>query len=93
MMNNMAESAAAPACRSGAPTTPSEGDFRMKLTIDPAICTGHGRCYTLAPGLLSYDDEGFPNERGTTIDVPHDQEDAARQATASCPEGAITING
>ena len=32
---------------------------RMKLTIDAAMCTGHGRCYTLAPDLLSYDDEGF----------------------------------
>ena len=31
----------------------------MKLTIDAAMCTGHGRCYTLAPDLLTYDDEGF----------------------------------
>ena len=42
----------------------------MKLTIDAAMCTGHGRCYTLAPDLLTYDDEGFVNERGTTIEVP-----------------------
>ena len=42
----------------------------MKLTIDAAMCTGHGRCYTLAPDLLSYDDEGFVTERGTTVEVP-----------------------
>ena len=38
----------------------------MKLTIDAEMCTGHGRCYTLAPDLLSYDDEGFVTERGAT---------------------------
>jgi ferredoxin len=65
----------------------------MKLTIDAAMCTGHGRCYTLAHDLLSYDDEGFVTERGTTVDVPAGQEDAAREAALSCPEGAITIDG
>ena len=64
----------------------------MKLTIDAAMCTGHGRCYTLAPELLHYDDEGFPTEMGTTIDVPEDQLTAAREAALSCPEGAITID-
>jgi cytochrome P450/ferredoxin len=68
-------------------------DHRMKLTIDAAMCTGHGRCYTLAPDLLSYDDEGFVTQRGTTIDVPAGHEDAARDAAMSCPEGAITIDG
>jgi ferredoxin len=65
----------------------------MKLTIDAELCTGHGRCYTLAPALLSYDDEGFVTQRGTTIDVPDGQEEAAREAALSCPEGAITIDG
>ena len=65
----------------------------MKLTIDAVLCTGHGRCYTLAPNLLTYDDEGFVIQRGTTVDVPHGQEDIAREAAWSCPEGAITIDG
>ena len=65
----------------------------MKLTIDAAMCTGHGRCYTLAPDLLSYDEEGFVTERGSTIEVPEGQEQAAREAALSCPEGAITIDG
>jgi ferredoxin len=65
----------------------------MKLTIDAKMCTGHGRCYTLAPELLTYDDEGFVTERGTTIDVPVAQEAAGREAALSCPEGAITIDG
>jgi ferredoxin len=65
----------------------------MKLTIDAAMCTGHGRCYTLAPDLLTYDEEGFVTERGSTIEVPAGQEEAAREAALSCPEGAITIDG
>ena len=65
----------------------------MKLTIDAAMCTGHGRCYTLAPDLLTYDEEGFVTERGSTVEVPEGQEQAAREAALSCPEGAITIDG
>ena len=64
----------------------------MKMTIDGEMCTGHGRCYTLAPQLLSDDDEGFVVERGQAVDVPTDQEDAARHAALSCPEGAISID-
>ena len=64
----------------------------LKLCVSTA-CMGHGRCYTLAPDLLSYDDDGFPNEKGQTIDVPAGQEKAARDAAMSCPEGAITIDG
>jgi ferredoxin len=30
----------------------------MRLTIDAEMCTGHSPCYTLAPELLSYDNEG-----------------------------------
>jgi ferredoxin len=64
----------------------------MRLTIDAKVCSGHGRCYTLAPHLLDDDDEGFVVQRGTTIDVPAGQEPAAREAALSCPEGAITLD-
>ena len=65
----------------------------MKLTIEAARCTGHGRCYTLAPQLLTDDEEGFVAERGQAIDVPPGLEAAARDAALSCPEGAISIDG
>jgi ferredoxin len=64
----------------------------MKLTIDATKCSGHGRCYTLAPELLSYDDEGFVTARGRTIEVPPGQEAAARDAALGCPEGAVTLD-
>jgi ferredoxin len=63
----------------------------MKLTVDANICRGHGRCYSLAEGLLTYDEDGYVTARGEIIDVPRDQEDDARNAADSCPEGAIDI--
>ena len=64
----------------------------MKLTVDVDICRGHGRCYSLAPGLLEDDDEeGYVSVRGQVIDVPADQADYARNAADSCPEGAIDL--
>jgi ferredoxin len=63
----------------------------VKIKVDAGLCTGHGRCYTVAPDLLSYDDEGFVTIRGTAVEVPPDQSDAAREAANSCPEGAITL--
>lgn len=52
---------------------------------------GHGRCYTVAPDLLAYDEEGFVTIRGVVLDVPDDQIEAAREAVASCPEQAPAI--
>jgi ferredoxin len=63
----------------------------MKLTVDANRCTGHGRCYTLAAGLLSFDDDGYVTARGQVLDVPDHQWPVAREAANSCPEAAITL--
>ena len=63
----------------------------MKLTVHADRCTGHGRCYTLAPGLLTYDDEGFVTARGQIVAVPAEHAAAAENAAASCPEQAVEI--
>jgi ferredoxin len=62
----------------------------MELRIDADRCTGHGRCYALAPALFEPDDEGH----GVVLhggEVPAGQEDDARRATTNCPERAITL--
>jgi ferredoxin len=64
----------------------------MKLSVDGRVCQGHGRCYLFSPELLSDDDEGFVSIRGRTIEVPPDQEEAARIAEGTCPEGAISLS-
>lgn len=63
----------------------------MKLMVHTDRCTGHGRCYTLAADLLTYDDEGYVTIRGQVIDVPADQVAAAENAAASCPEQAVEL--
>ena len=63
----------------------------MKLAVDENRCTGHGRCYTVAPDLLTYDEEGFVSIRDETIEVAEEQRKAAEDAAASCPEEAISL--
>jgi ferredoxin len=63
----------------------------VKLHVDADNCNGHGRCYTLAPDLLTSDDEGFVTIRGGAIEVPEDLRDLAENLEGSCPEGAITL--
>ena len=63
----------------------------MKLSVGADLCTGHGRCYSLASRLLEDDDEGYVTIRGQEITVPTDQVDDARNAADSCPERAITL--
>ncbi|HEV3390207.1 MAG TPA: ferredoxin [Solirubrobacteraceae bacterium] len=63
----------------------------MKLCVSEA-CQGHGRCYTLAPQLLSSDDEGFVTIRaGDPVDVPDDLHDLAEEVEGTCPENAISL--
>jgi ferredoxin len=62
----------------------------VKIRIDREKCEGHGRCYTLAPDLVEPDEIGNGQEIGDG-DVPADQEDAARQAEANCPEHAVIL--
>ena len=61
----------------------------MRVRVDRDKCTGHGRCYVLAPEVYDADDEGYcviPTEQ-----VPDEQQDLANRAALNCPEDAITI--
>ena len=61
----------------------------MKLRIDSEACTGHGRCYSLAPELFDADDYG--HGQVTVDEVSEENLDAARLAESNCPERAITL--
>jgi ferredoxin len=61
----------------------------MRIKLDEAACTGHGRCYALAPEVYEPDDHGH-------CIVLHDVvsgalEAAARLGAENCPEEAITL--
>lgn len=62
----------------------------MKVVVDSAKCTGHGRCYQLAPGLFDEDEQG--HSVVCNPDVAPDLESKARLAQANCPEDAISID-
>jgi ferredoxin len=62
----------------------------MRISIDNEACTGHGRCYALAPELFEPDDDG----RGVVIreEVPEELLATAQRAVASCPESAVKLS-
>jgi ferredoxin len=63
----------------------------MRLSVDADSCTGHGRCYRMAPDLLTFDDEGYVTLRGDAVEVPEGMLEAAEEAAGSCPEEAISL--
>jgi len=62
----------------------------MRIALDAEACTGHGRCYALAPEVFIPDDEGhcvvIP-----TDEVPAEHEGQARRGVANCPESALRV--
>jgi ferredoxin len=60
---------------------------RWRLTIDSARCTGHGRCYSVAPDLFDCDDEGFGRVVADEVDAPGER---IEECIAICPESAIS---
>ena len=62
----------------------------MRIRIDRSLCAGHGRCFSLAPEVFDYDEEGFSVIKLETI-TP-DLEAAARRGAGGCPERAIVVD-
>jgi len=61
----------------------------MKVIIDTDRCTGHGRCYSLAPEVFDADDEGHSMLR--VSELPENLKAKAQIGVDNCPEGAISI--
>jgi ferredoxin len=61
----------------------------MRIRIDRSLCAGHGRCFSLAPEVFDYDEEGFSVLRMEA--VPPEFEHAARRGAAGCPERAVVV--
>ena len=61
----------------------------MRVRIDPDVCTGHGRCYSLAPEVFEPDDYGH----GKVIldEVPDELRAKADLGVQNCPEHAISV--
>ncbi len=62
----------------------------MRVVLDAEACTGHGRCYALAPDVFVPDDEGHCMIVGTG-EVPAEHEGQARRGVTNCPELALQV--
>ncbi len=63
----------------------------VKIEVDAALCSGHGRCYVLSAELFQADDEGYSAQRGVPFTVGDELLESAELAAESCPEGAIRV--
>lgn len=63
----------------------------MKVRVDSARCTGHGRCYTVAPKVFEDDEYAYSVVLLAEIDSDSPLADDARYAASCCPESAIVI--
>jgi len=62
----------------------------MRITLDRTCCTGHGRCYAVAPTVFDADADGYGEVRNGGDVAPGDEQEARRGA-ANCPEDAISV--
>ena len=62
----------------------------VKVKIDPELCQGQGRCFSIAPDVFDFDDlgNGVVIGDGTLND---DTLKLAQLAQSNCPEHAIFI--
>ncbi len=64
----------------------------MRVRVDPDVCQGHTLCALAAPEVfLLREEDGHSYVVGE--EVPPSMEEAVRKAVATCPEGAISIEG
>ncbi len=61
-----------------------------RVRVDADLCTGHGRCYTLAPHVFDADEVGHCV--ALVEDVSGELEAQARTGEQNCPEQAITLS-
>jgi ferredoxin len=64
----------------------SDGPLRVRADRD--VCIGAGMCVLTAGAVFDQDDDGIV----VVLDETPSDEDAARQAVANCPSGALSIS-
>ena len=61
-----------------------------RVSVDADVCTGHGRCYTLAPDVFDADELGHC--KILVEKVSGELEEQAVDAVQNCPEQAISLS-
>jgi ferredoxin len=60
----------------------------MKASVDADACTGCGLCTEICPEVFEMGDEAA---KARDAEIPADAEEKAKEAAASCPVQAITV--
>lgn len=71
-----------------APGTGAETATR--ISVDSSLCSGHGRCYEVAPKLFQADDDGYSQVIQPV--VTGDDRELAERVAALCPELAVRLS-
>lgn len=61
----------------------------MKAYVDKETCIGCGLCPSVAPEVFEMDDDG--KAKTITEEVPDGSEELSKEAEASCPTAAISV--
>ena len=61
----------------------------MRIIVKRTLCSGHARCWTIAPDVYRLNDEGYIDM--DDFDVAPGQEDLARRGAQACPERALQV--
>ena len=62
----------------------------MRISLQRDLCSGHGRCYALAPEVYEPDDDGYCSPLFDVVPVA--LEAKARLGATNCPEDAIVLH-
>jgi ferredoxin len=62
-----------------------------RIVLDNNSCAGNGRCYGLAPELMTDDERGYGVVVGNGT-IGEGQEEDAQRIVRACPEQAISIS-
>jgi ferredoxin len=61
----------------------------MKINVNRSLCSGHARCWSLAPAIYQLDEEGYIAVE--SFEVKPGDEALARRGARACPERALTV--
>lgn len=67
---------------------PGRRRVALRVVFDAAACTGHGRCYSLAPDVFEPDDAGHCLVKVAVVDTP-ELRAQVETGVANCPEQAL----
>ena len=56
----------------------------MKIIVDTAACSGHGRCAALAPSVYVLDNLGYNSMNETEVAPEHEAAQLDRRGTVVC---------